>query len=200
VSTLAPHLAEPPTGCTNSVRLPAPVLGRLVDTTTRLNVEGLKAFGLLLAEPGTPFDVRDVVFCDPRKNRRNAPAFLPAFHAQGEYFRAYDDAGFVADATDLLDITRAAEARGLEIVAPFHAHRRQPANFSLIDYRLHNPAFPWHLIVSVRDPAEPTLAAFGVDKDDDQFGIGADDGREGSQLPYEGPEVRPLRIAVQRPA
>jgi hypothetical protein len=52
--------------------------------------------------------------------------------------------------------------------------------------------------VSVRDPAEPTLAAFGVEKDDDEFGIDTDDGLEGSQLPYDGPEVRPLGISVRR--
>ena len=44
------------------------------------------------------------------------------------------------------------ERRGLEPVAAFHVHRRQPANFSTIDYRLHNPAFNWHLIISLRNP------------------------------------------------
>ena len=40
-------------------------------------------------------------------------------------------------------------ARGLEQVGVFHSHRRHPANFSLIDYRLHmrNCEGLWHMIV-----------------------------------------------------
>ncbi len=85
---------------------------------------------------------------DPYRNRRNDPAHRSAFHAQGSYFRDFDDAGFVADSTDLLSAWRRIEESGLEVVAPFHIHRRQPGNFSTIDYRLHNPAFclaPDHL-------------------------------------------------------
>jgi hypothetical protein len=37
-----------------------------------------------------------------------------------------------------------------------HVHGRPPANFSLIDFRLHIPAYAWHLIISPRDPAHPT--------------------------------------------
>ena len=33
------------------------------------------------------------------------------------------------------------------------------ANFSTIDYRLHNPAFAWHLIISLRDPGKVVTAA-----------------------------------------
>jgi hypothetical protein len=39
------------------------------------------------------------------------------------------------------------------------------AYFSLIDYRLHNPAFAWHLIISLRDPRRPVVQPFGVHKE-----------------------------------
>jgi hypothetical protein len=71
------------------------------------------------AEPvhGSRFSAVDVVVFDPRRNRRNDPVYRPAFHAQGSYFRAYEDAGFVADPAELRDVWRAAEAAGLEPVA-----------------------------------------------------------------------------------
>ena len=163
---------------------------------------GLKSYGLLVAEPGAagyPFTATGVVFFDPRKNRRNDPGYRAAFHAQGEYFRQFDDAGFVADPAELLAVCRAIEDSGREIVAPFHSHRRQPANFSLIDYRLHNPAFAWHLIISLADPRRPVLQPFGVAKEPSDFGISDRDACQGSELAYTGPEVRPLALVAHGP-
>src|SRR3954453_10710471 len=182
------------------VRLPARLLDRIVSTTTAGDVARLKSFGLLVADPcapGFPFTATDVVFFDPTRNRRNDPPLRAAFEAQGAYFRSYDDAGFVADSVELLATHRRLEAAGLEAVALFHVHRRQPANFSVIDFRLHNPAFAWHLIVSLRDPARPALRPYRVDKDPSaEFGIHPDDGNEGSERTYPGPEVTALRLAV----
>jgi proteasome lid subunit RPN8/RPN11 len=180
------------------------LLGRLLATTTAVHAAGLKSFGLLLADPrdqGFPYVATDVAFFDPAKNRRNDPAMRTAFEAQGQYFRAYDDAGFVADATELLEVYRRLDADGLEAVALFHVHRRQPANFSVIDFRLHNPAYAWHLIISLRDPAHPVLRPFRVRKDPTaDFGISADDHNEGSEMSYDGPEVAPLRLDVESAA
>src|SRR3954465_3878840 len=151
-----------------NVRLSRTLLARLLDTTAAVHAAGLKSFGLLLADPldpDFPFAATDVAFFDPTKNRRNDPALRPVFEAQGEYFRAYDDAGFVADPAELLAIHRRLDASRLEAVALFHVHRRQPANFSVIDFRLHNPAYPWHLIISLRDPAHPLLQPFAVRKE-----------------------------------
>jgi hypothetical protein len=182
------------------VRMPEPVLARLLDTTTAVHAAGLKSFGLLLAdpaEPGFPFVATDVAFFDPTKNRRNDPAMRPAFEAQGTYFRSYDDAGFVADAAELLALYRRLDESGLEAVALFHVHRRQPANFSVIDFKLHNPAYAWHLIISLRDPANPVLAPFAVRKDlGSDVGISPDDHNEGSEQTYRGPEVTPMRLVV----
>jgi proteasome lid subunit RPN8/RPN11 len=176
------------------------LLDRLLGTTTAVHASGLKSFGLLLADPSDPrfpFVATDVAFFDPMKNRRNDPGVRSAFEAQGEYFRAYDDAGFVADATELLEIYRRLDACDLDAVALFHVHRRQPANFSVIDFRLHNPAYPWHLIISLRDPAHPVLRPFAVRKDPgSEFGISAEDHNEGSEQTYRGPEVTPLRLVV----
>jgi hypothetical protein len=182
------------------VHLTEDLLTRLLGTTTATHAAGLKSFGLLLADPldpRFPFVATDVVFFDPTKNRRNDPAMRSAFEAQGEYFRAYDDAGFVADSAELLEVHRRLDACGLEAVALFHVHRRQPANFSHIDFRLHNPAYAWHMIISLRDPAQPDLRPFAVRKDpSSEFGIGAQDGNEGSENSYPGPEVAELRLVV----
>ena len=183
------------------VHVAEPVYSRLLATTTAVHAAGLKSFGLLLADPSDPrhpFVATDVAFFDPTKNRRNDPVMRPAFEAQGTYFRTYDDAGFVADAAELLEIHRQMDEAGLEAVALFHVHRRQPANFSIIDFTLHNPAYAWHLIVSLRDPASPVLRPFAVRKDlTSDVGISPHDHNEGSEQTYPGPEVTPLRLVVE---
>jgi hypothetical protein len=78
----------------------------------------------------------------------------------------------------------------------FHTHRRQPANFSHIDYRLHNPGYPWHLIIALSDPRQPLLRAFDVRKDVADFGVDPADNNEDSQCDYPGPEVSELRIIL----
>ena len=176
--------------------MPAEVCLRFLRQTRRVHQTGLKSFGLLVGEPGTPFRATDVIFLDPRRNRRNEAGNRAAFEAQGDYFRRYDDAGFVADPVDLLAAHRRIEDSGREIVAVFHSHRRQPANFSWIDFRLHNPAFPWHLVISFHDGPVPRLQPFRVDKDGSEVGIGPDDDRHDSELTYPGPEVVPLCLVV----
>ncbi|HEY5881929.1 MAG TPA: Mov34/MPN/PAD-1 family protein [Nakamurella sp.] len=182
-----------------AVHMPAELYSRLVRRAQDLNRAGLKAYGLLAGDPrqpGFPHRAVDVVVLDPQRNQRNDPGHRAAFHAQGAYFRAYEDAGFVADPTDLLRAWRRIERMGLEPVAAFHVHRRQPANFSSIDYRLHNPAFAWHLIISLRDPADPEVRPFLVSKDPDHLGIDETDDREGSELSYSGPEVTPAALVL----
>src|SRR5438128_9149719 len=147
--------AESPEKARELATMPAPVCLKLLRRARRMHRAGRKAFGLLLGEPGSPghpFAATDVVFFDESKNRRNDPSYRVAFHAQGDYFRRFNDAGFVADPTELLAVWRTAEQSGREVVAPFHVHRRQPANFSHIDYRPHNPGFSLHLSVSPSDP------------------------------------------------
>lgn len=194
-----PSLAGHTERVTDVVTMPARLYTELLRQAQDLHAAGLKGYGLLLgdpADPHFPYSATDVIIFDPRRNRRNDPAFQPAFHAQGSYFRRYEDAGFVADPTDLLEAWRAAEAAGLEPVAPFHVHRRQPCNFSSIDFRLHNPAFRWHLIISLRDAGRPAIQPFAVAKEWDDFGIDDGDALEGSELAYPGPEVRSLRLAL----
>jgi proteasome lid subunit RPN8/RPN11 len=194
--------SESPDRARELVTMPALLCLRLLRRARRMHRAGLKAFGLLIGEPaapGYPFAATDVVFFDESRNRRNDPRYRVAFRAQGDYFREFDDAGFVADPAELLAVWRAVEQSGREIVAPFHVHRRQPANFSHIDYRLHNPAFPWHLIVSLNDPVRPALQPFRVCKDPSDFGISEQDARCGSEQAYPGPEVRPLSLAAYGP-
>jgi proteasome lid subunit RPN8/RPN11 len=174
----------------------AEVCLRFVRHATRVHDTGLKSFGLFVGDPGAPFRATDVIFLDSRRNRRNESGNRAAFEAQGDYFRRYDDAGFVADPADLLAAHRRVEDSGGEIVGVFHSHRRQPANFSWIDFRLHNPAFPWHLVISFQDGPVPRLQPFRVDKDGSEPGIDPDDDRQGSELAYPGPEVVPLCLVV----
>jgi proteasome lid subunit RPN8/RPN11 len=178
--------------------LPAEVCLALLSQADNVQRAGLKSFGLFVAEPThSPYEPTGVVFLDPRGNRRNDPRHRAAFHAQGEYFRRYDDAGFVADPADLLRACRQIDDAGLEIVGMFHSHRRQPPNFSTIDFRLHNSSFPWHLILSYQQGSRPQVRPFGVCKAVADMGISEHDNRRGSELPYPGPEVRPLRLAVR---
>ena len=179
------------------VVIPDRLRSRFLRRISTVHDAGLKSFGLFVADPGDPFFPYrpvDVVLFDPMRNRRNDPDLRSAFHAQGSYFRSYDDAGFVADPAEVLAVHRRLDEQGLEAVGLFHTHRRQPANFSHIDYRLHNPAYPWHLIISMRDARRPVLRAFGVRKTLDDFGIGQCDANEGSERDYPGPEVTPLAI------
>src|SRR3954447_17947723 len=196
-ATAAPHPL-----LTREVRLPGSLHDRIVNAASAAHAAGLKSFGLLVADPaapGFPYTATDVVFFDPTRNRRNDPTLRPAFEAQGRYFRAYDDAGFVADPAELLRVHRRLETAGLEAVAVFHVHRRQPANFSVIDFRVHNPAFAWHLIISLRDAARPDLRPYAVAKDPTAgLGIEPGEANEGSEQTYPGPEVTCLRLAVDR--
>jgi proteasome lid subunit RPN8/RPN11 len=181
------------------VTMPAELCGGLLDQVLRIHAAGLKSYGLLTADPDTagyPFTVADIVVLDPARNRRNDAGNRAAFHAQGEYFRTFDDAGFVADPSELLAACRRIERAGQEIVGVFHSHRRQPANFSVIDYRLHNPAFPWHLIISLQDERSPVLQPFRVRKPETDFGISETDDRSDSELSYTGPEVEPIPLLV----
>ena len=165
-----------------------------------VHARGLKSYGVFTAEAdGSAFHPTGVTFFDPTRNRRNSLPHRAAFQAQGTYFRAHDDAGFVVDSQEMVIIDRAISQTGQTIVALFHSHRRQPPNFSSIDYRLHNPLFSWHLVVCLRDPARPEIQPFLVEKDFDfdDFGIDATDNREGCENSYLGDNVRPLELLVE---
>src|SRR5215218_2928066 len=118
-----PEVPDPPQ---TDLILPKDVLDRFLARAQAIHASGLKSYGLLVADPhapGYPFTVGDVIFFDPAKNRRNDPHMRPAFEAQGSYFKSYDDAGFVADSGELLQVHRRLESRGLEAVALFHQPR-----------------------------------------------------------------------------
>src|SRR5262245_42721564 len=107
-----------------AVAMSAALCWGLLRQAARTHRAGLKSYGLLVAEPGAaghPFTATGVVFFDPRKNRRNDPGHRAAFHAQSDYFRQFDDAGFVADPAELLAACRAIEHSGQDISAPLHS-------------------------------------------------------------------------------
>ena len=68
----------------DAVDMPAALCLRLLQRAEEIHRAGLKSYGLLIAEPGTPgypFTATGVVFFDPRKNRRNDPGHRAAFRA-----------------------------------------------------------------------------------------------------------------------
>jgi len=180
------------------VIMPARLCLQLLQRSRAIHADGFKSYGVFSVKAGgSPFRPLDVRFFDPTQNRRNSPEYRAAFEAQGIYFRAHADAGFVVDVKELADVERAVDQVGHMIVAPFHSHRRQPPHFSDIDYRLHNPFFSWQLVVCLRNPAAPQLQPFLVDKSWDDFGIDARDTREGGECAYQGDNVRPLELIVE---
>jgi len=118
-----------------AVTMSAALCLRVLRQAAGIHRAGLKSYGLLIAEPGAvgyPFTATGVVFLDSQKNRRNDPGHRAAFRAQGEYFRQFDDAGFVADSAELLAVCRAIEDSGREIVAPFRVDK-EPSDFGISD-------------------------------------------------------------------
>ena len=79
---------------------------------------------------------------------------------------------------------------------PSTPNRRQPVSFSSIDYRLHNPAFAWHLIISLRNPDRAEVQPFLVRKDCDDIGIDETDDLEGSELSCHGADVVPINLKL----
>ncbi len=179
----------------------APLFMSFMRRVTSVHVAGLKSYGLFLASPALGADdvcPSDACFFDPANNRRNECEHRAAFEAQGAYFRRHDDAGFVADPREVMALQNRIGRTGEQMVAPFHSHRRQPANFSSIDYRLHNPLFGWHLVVSMRDPKHPRLQTFAIEKPFADYGISDADAIDGEgEVSYEGPEVSPIHLIVE---
>src|SRR5438034_3153079 len=104
----------------DAVHMSADLCLRFLRGCRRLDQSGLKSFGVFvgdLEEGEGAFTPTDVIFLDPTRNRRNDPEHRSAFEAQGQYFRRYDDAGWVADPAETLAVFRRVEASGLQIVA-----------------------------------------------------------------------------------
>ena len=181
--------------------MPAVLFLHFLERASELHLLGLKSYGIFLSCHDVEryeFRPTEVYFCDSQKNRRNEPEHRAQFEAQGAYFRRYDDAGFVADARELLQLQKSTRRSGHLLVGLFHSHRRQPANFSLIDYKLHNPLFSWHLVLSMRDPIHPQVQPFVIDKSLEDYGIDATDVVEDEgEMQYVGPEVRPTSLIVE---
>jgi formylglycine-generating enzyme required for sulfatase activity/proteasome lid subunit RPN8/RPN11 len=139
--------------------LPAALFERLV-TTVRSRLPR-KSFGYLVSDVGPTKPTDFILF---NSNVRNDRAWKGRFEAYGRYFVDHADAGFVASAEESWRLQKEIWARGMVEVGTFHSHRRHPANFSQIDYDMHVQRVDslWHLIVSMRNPAQPQVRAFGI--------------------------------------
>lgn len=96
-------------------------------------------------------------------NVRNTDEWKPFFEAYGAHHVLRDDTGFVVSAQEMLELFLAVQRRGRSFVGIFHTHKLLPAVFSDIDRDLHTDPDLWHLIISVRDAANPELRVFCVD-------------------------------------
>jgi formylglycine-generating enzyme required for sulfatase activity/proteasome lid subunit RPN8/RPN11 len=158
-----------------------------------------KSFGFLISseESGTPEDF--VLF---EGNIRNSEVWKPQFEAYGRYFVQHDDAGFVALPEECWRLQKAIWKRGMAEVGVFHSHLRHPANFSQIDYELHNQRFHnlWHLIISVRNPEFPQMRAFDVSAEGvHELTIASDDVQTVPKTPCRGADPK-LRDQALRQA
>lgn len=163
---------------------------------TKVHVVGLKSRGLFLASPSLGDDddcPSEAYFFDPSNHRHDEATTRAELHAKGDPSRRPDDAGFVVDGREVLALQNRIQRTGERMIAPFHSHRRQPASFSILDYRLHNPLFGWHLVVSMRDPKHPRLQPFAIRKPLEDEGTDLDD----DDAAYEGPEVQPIQLLVE---
>ncbi|EKU99240.1 hypothetical protein Lepto7375DRAFT_1263 [Leptolyngbya sp. PCC 7375] len=181
------------------INMSAELFLQFLSEASKHHAIGLKSFGVFLSPlHSSEYSPNNVIFCNSKENRRNSPDNRAVFEAQGAYFRKHDDAGFVADSKDMLHIDETAHHLRSVPVGLFHSHRRQPANFSLVDYKLHNPLFPWHLVISLSDPEHPVVQVFLVEKSFDDFGLEADNFIEDEgELPYDGFEVKTARLLVE---
>src|SRR5437868_14925168 len=110
---LSPHSLASRDVVGPEVLLSHALMDRLLERLSSVHAAGLKSCGLLVADPADPafpYHPSDAVFFDPMRNRRNEPGMQATFHAQGSYFRSYDDAGFVAVPAEVLAVDRHPQA------------------------------------------------------------------------------------------
>ena len=202
---VSPEMHKETNETMHSVYMSARLYLHLIDEASRIHAKGLKSYGIFLAKQHSEnyeFRPTNVIFFKSENNKRNDPEHRAAFEAQGSYFRKYSDAGFWVDPQEIYNLQRRLTQTGDVMIAPFHSHRRQPANFGIIDYKLHNPLFPWHLVISMQEPEQPKLQPFRVCKDLSSYGINTDDLVEtedetGGQNPYTGADVTPMNLVIE---
>lgn len=118
-----------------------------------------KTFGYFLSENAT--DPRIIshfyVFTGDARSSRQVSDF---FRQNGAYYENNPTAGFLATAQETATFERWRRRAGLVAVGVFHAHLRHPAHLAKIDQRLHPRADLFHLLISMRNPAQPELAAW----------------------------------------
>ena len=152
-------LTLPGVGPADHIRISKDLYAALVEEVRRRHPA--KAFGYFISDLDTMTPTDFVLFED---NERNSTQWRPRFEAYGDYYRNHDDAGFVAPPEEAWRLQKLIRERGMVEVGVFHSHNRHPANFSRIDFELHNQCFDslWHLLVSVRNPELPVLRAYDV--------------------------------------
>jgi hypothetical protein len=117
-------------------------------------------------------------------HRNRATGSLPT---QGSYFRSREGAGFVVVRIDLLREWKLIQRRGLEPGRRLQRPRAVTRNCSTIDCRLHDAAFAWHRIISLRSATAPRCPTFLVRKGFCDLGIDETDDPRAANCPELSP-------------
>lgn len=173
----------------------------ILNRAQQIHDQGLKSFGVLYSDSSDPEAVyypSGVVFFNALNNQRNHSFYRDAYRAQGSYFREHHDAGFVVHPMEFMQVDQCLSNQGKRIVALMHSHRRQNANFGIIDFKQHSPLFKWHLIISM-SKGKPELQPYRIYKAlDMEYGITAEQDCFGEgERPYFGPYVHPLNLMLE---
>lgn len=119
-----------------------------------------KTFGILYAEQDSDAVVDYYIFHD---DDREAPETKKSFQSVGRYYSNNANAGFRATRGETVREHLVCAKKGYRKVAVFHTHLRHPAYFAEIDAILHPSEALWHLLVSLRNPSFPEIAAFAIE-------------------------------------
>lgn len=140
-----------------SARFLPGVLERL--TSDLLRQYPRKTFGVLYARSDSTAVADYYIYRDDDRARDDV---TKAFEDRGEYYRNNSNAGFKATVAETISENANCKKRGYKRVAIIHTHLRHPVYFDEVDLDLHPTADLWHLLVSLRNPMQPELAAFKV--------------------------------------
>lgn len=87
------------------------------------------------------------------------------FETIGNYYYDHEDAGFVADPYEIMEVDSAFNNAGLKKVGVFHIHQRHPNMFTFADWELHPNSDLLHLVISYRNRSYPSYKCYRVNKE-----------------------------------
>lgn len=123
-----------------------------------------KSFGLLLSNQETGVIDDYYIFVD---DNRQLPSSIENFNKFGKYYEYNKNAGFLATVEESYNIETYCIKSNKKKIAMFHVHLRHPEIFTFADWELHPSSSLKHLIISFRNPNQPKIKVFSVNKNID---------------------------------